>query len=217
LELAGKLQVVIDPDVTAADPNATYEIGYDETEGYAYVALISDVPDLSTYAFSLNVDTPALAGEDTSMEVTLATDVLNDVGYDLVGISYEATGPGDVTITKIDTELWLVEGFVLTADYSQAVNYTLNFSNCGEYTITFSCYEIGDEENPFAQDSVLVNVSLYGDVNGDYSVDLLDLVFVRNRLFSEDPGDAAADVNKDGSISLDDLIEVRNNLGAACE
>ena len=48
-------------------------------------------------------------------------------------------------------------------------------------------------------------------------VDLLDLVFVRNRLFSEDPGDAPADVNDDGTIDLEDLIEVRNNLGAECE
>jgi len=217
LELTGKLQVAIDDAVIAADPNAAYEIGYDTTGGYAYVALISYVPDLSTYAFSFNVDTQALAGEDTNMEVTLATDVLNDVGYDLVGVSYETTGPGNVTITKVDTELWPGEGFVLPADYSQAVNYTLHFSNCGEYTITFSCYEIGDEENPFAQDSVVVNVSLYGDANGDYTIDLLDLVFVRNRLFSEDPGDAAADVNGDGSIGLDDLIEVRNKLGSTCQ
>jgi len=56
-----------------------------------------------------------------------------------------------------------------------------------------------------------------GDVNEDCIVDLRDLVFVRNRLFSEDPGDAAADVNKDGFINLEDLIIVRNNLGATCE
>jgi len=39
-----------------------------------------------------------------------------------------------------------------------------------------------------------------GDANQDCMVDLLDLVFVRNRLFSEDPGDAPADVNDDGTI-----------------
>jgi len=58
---------------------------------------------------------------------------------------------------------------------------------------------------------------VYGDANRDGKVDILDLVFVRNRLFSEDPDDAAADVNNDGFIDLNDLIEVRNQLGAACE
>jgi len=59
-----------------------------------------------------------------------------------------------------------------------------------------------------------------GDANFDCKVDLLDLVFVRNRLFAEidDLSDNwQADVNEDGAIDLDDLIMVRNLLGTECQ
>jgi len=57
-----------------------------------------------------------------------------------------------------------------------------------------------------------------GDANQDCMVDLLDLVYVRNQLFTEiDENNATADVNEDEAIDLQDLIEVRNNLGAECE
>jgi len=54
-----------------------------------------------------------------------------------------------------------------------------------------------------------------GDVNRDWAVDILDLIYVRNRL-GADPttGDnARADANGDGRINILDLIFVRNRLG----
>jgi len=58
-----------------------------------------------------------------------------------------------------------------------------------------------------------------GDANLDCKVDLLDLVFVRNRLFTdvEEGNNWQADVNEDDSIDLEDLITVRNLLGTECE
>jgi hypothetical protein len=54
-----------------------------------------------------------------------------------------------------------------------------------------------------------------GDVTGDGTVNIFDLIFVRNHL-NEDPlsGDVwhRADVNRDGRINVLDLIVVRNNL-----
>jgi len=59
---------------------------------------------------------------------------------------------------------------------------------------------------------------LYADADQNCKVDLLDLVYVRNRLFETvTPENESADVNDDGFIDLEDLIEVRNNLGAVCE
>ena len=56
---------------------------------------------------------------------------------------------------------------------------------------------------------------LLSDVNHDGSVNILDLIAVRNAV-GQDPAEtgSAADVNGDGKINIIDLIVVRNNIGA---
>ena len=57
-----------------------------------------------------------------------------------------------------------------------------------------------------------------GDTNGDCSVNILDLILVRNRL-GADPatGDNwKADLNRDGKINILDIIAVRNRLNTKC-
>ena len=59
---------------------------------------------------------------------------------------------------------------------------------------------------------------LYGDANDDCCVNVLDLIFVRNRL-GKDPASGdnwKADINQDGSINVLDLIRTRNVIGAQC-
>jgi len=60
--------------------------------------------------------------------------------------------------------------------------------------------------------------TLAEDATGDCVVNILDLIFVRNRVNrdvnSED--NWKADVNADGKISILDLIAVRNNINAKC-
>jgi len=57
-----------------------------------------------------------------------------------------------------------------------------------------------------------------GDVDGNCKVDLLDLLFIRNRLGqSSSTGENwRADVNGDGEINVLDLIFVRNRLNGRC-
>jgi len=57
-----------------------------------------------------------------------------------------------------------------------------------------------------------------GDANMDCKVNILDLIFVRNRLNqSVDTGDNwQADVNEDGKINILDLIFTRNHLNTTC-
>jgi len=57
-----------------------------------------------------------------------------------------------------------------------------------------------------------------GDANGDCKVNILDLIYVRNRLNQNpDTGDNyMADVNEDGRINILDLIYVRNRLNTKC-
>ena len=54
-----------------------------------------------------------------------------------------------------------------------------------------------------------------GDADHSLDVDILDLIFIRNRL-NEDPASGdnwSADVNNDGAINILDLIYARSTLG----
>jgi len=56
------------------------------------------------------------------------------------------------------------------------------------------------------------------DVNGDCRVNVLDLIFIRNRLNADVNTDDnwKADVNQDDKINVLDLIYVRNRLNTGC-
>jgi len=57
-----------------------------------------------------------------------------------------------------------------------------------------------------------------GDANGDCRVNILDLIFIRNKLnLDVATGDNwRADVNQDTRINILDLIYVRNKLNTQC-
>lgn len=78
-------------------------------------------------------------------------------------------------------------------------DYFWNYDNRGLKLAQFRFYEIPTDVEA---DS--------GDVNGDASVDLLDLVTVAASYGSE--GSSAADANGDGYVDLFDLVLVGNNL-----
>jgi len=66
---------------------------------------------------------------------------------------------------------------------------------------------------------IVFGTPLEGDANMDCKVNILDLIFVRNRLNQDvDTGDNwQADANSDGKINILDLIYVRNRLNSRCE
>jgi len=104
-------------------------------------------------------------------------------------------------------------------------------------TETSPCIDAGDPASSYANEPApngrRINMGFYGntaqasksagwpipgDVNGDCKVNVLDLIFVRNRLnTSISTGDNwLADVNSDGKINVLDLIYVRNRLNTRC-
>lgn len=86
-----------------------------------------------------------------------------------------------------------------------------------QYTYTFSSWSpeisvvTSDKTYTAVYDS-LENL-IYGDVNGDGTVDISDYIGVANRILGHTPdgfNEAAADVNDDGSIDISDYIGVAN-------
>jgi len=241
LETAGKLvydiSALLPPEgnggvKSLSENGITVFIDFDGT--HTYVVLEVETADYSTYAFSYDQPDPIYAGVDTDISLTFATAEAGTLTYDNVRFSLEATGPEGstvaVSITDEENETYSfdnsgswgpVDGYVLLLDGTMLFDVTFNFSDIGEYNITFRCYEVGTDVT-VATGELPVSVieePLYCDANSDGVVDLLDLVFVRNRLFEAvgEGDNQQADVNDDGSIDLEDLIEVRNNLGAVRE
>jgi hypothetical protein len=111
----------------------------------------------TTYKFDYEVPDLFVAREETVVPVTFETDVLGNVGYDNVRFKFSATGPGDVIFKAKDSEeheytfvnsgFWGPSaGFDLPASYTATTNWTLNFSEPGEYTINFSLIAAPDGE-----------------------------------------------------------------------
>jgi hypothetical protein len=109
----------------------------------------------STYKFVYDVPAVVVALEETPVPVTFETDELGDVGYSGVRFKFDATGPGDVIFKATDSEevehtfvnsgFWgPLDGYNLTADYSATTDWSMNFSEPGQYNITFSLIEAPD-------------------------------------------------------------------------
>ena len=92
-----------------------------------------------------------------------------------------------------------------------------SFTQAGICTVTFT---VSNQTSSALQTvRVIVHNRPLGDVDDSGVVDILDLLYVRERL-GRDPathGDWLADVNEDGNINLLDLIAARSNFGARAE
>ena len=114
-------------------------------------------PVVSTYKFSYEVPADVVAGKEVVVPVTFKTDVKGDIGYEGVRFKFTAQGSGDVTFKAKDSNndeytftnegYWGPPGgFDLPAAYSATTEWTLVFSEAGDYTITFSLIDADTEE-----------------------------------------------------------------------
>jgi predicted ester cyclase len=114
-------------------------------------------PVASTYKFSYEVPADVVAGQEVEVPVTFKTDVKGDIGYEGVRFKFTAQGPGDVTFKAVDSNevehtftnegYWGPPGgFDLPAEYEATTDWTLVFSEAGDYTITFSLIDADTEE-----------------------------------------------------------------------
>ena len=125
----------------------------------------------STYKFSYTVPEEIIEGEEVAIDVTFATDVKGDSGYDKVRFKFVATGPEGATVTFKATDTNNVEyiftnegvwgpetGFALPAEYTATTNWKLTFDKAGEYTITFKLVDLEDNEAVIAEGSETITV-----------------------------------------------------------
>ena len=113
---------------------------------------------------------------------------------------------GDVSVTNATATSVAITGTSLEIGLSGAVDGSL-------VTVSFPGIVDVTEQYPVLVQDTLCFGALKGDANGDKSVNIFDLVTVRNAL--NQPVTAAnfrGDVTADNAINIFDLVTVRNNL-----
>ncbi len=128
------------------------------------------------------------AGGPTQIILTFSTAVAPDAGSSSVGTLSHGPEPHQKTITL-----------------SGVVN-----PSCLEIVVSGITSSAG---TPMAGDALVWLRVLAGDVSGDGSVNILDLVQIRNQLNqSATAANFHTDVTVDGTVNILDLVNVRNNL-----
>jgi hypothetical protein len=88
----------------------------------------------------------------------------------------------------------------------------------GNFTFTATAESVAGETNTGDNTfSVVVTVTIPGDINGDFQVRLSDLVLLANAYGSTpqmpSKWNPNADINGDGKVSLSDLVLMANHYG----
>ncbi len=92
------------------------------------------------------------------------------------------------------------------------------FSTCGKYDITFYAKDSEGNISLPAATSVIQNIGMTGNVNGDCEVDLADVLLVLKVLAEEDAGliqdhaASGADVNGDHKIGMEEAIHILRHV-----
>ncbi len=153
----------------------------------------------STYAFDFDLPADVCPHSVVLTEVTFMTDVAGVYGYNNVRFKIDATGPGDVHFSATDSAGNLIEfvnngfwgpasGFELPAVYEATTEWSLLFTQGGDYEITFSLIDAPD-----------------GDIIADFTETVEIEVFDEPLLQFAVNGNAIAEGHVENLIYGDDL------------
>jgi hypothetical protein len=184
------------------------------------------------YIYSDDPDTPGkpvtLCGNGVLPTISLSPTSLNpscQEGTNATSDTFQVwnSGNGTLSYTISETVDWLsvTPSSGTSAGSADKKTHTVSYTTSGlpaktyhgEITISDPSASNNPQKIP-----VTLTVILPGDVNSDCAVNILDLIFIRNRL-RQDPSSGdnwKADANRDGEINILDLIFVRNQLGTKC-
>jgi len=159
------------------------------------------------------VELPALAHHQAYGEIRLSVTYLRDLHQDpevVVDNAADVSGPMDPICVEPDMigGAWFTTGSVWAA-----------IGGASPPVIRIVASYHGSLIDRLELDvQVIRSWPIPGDANFDCRVNVLDLIYVRNRIGqSVDSGDNwTADVNEDGEINVLDLIYVRNRLNTFC-
>ncbi len=177
----------------------------------SYPSIHTHIPDLQSRGVQVDFDSrgPAtlhkISGELTASDNVMIVEVrdANDLPFAGVPVTFSVISGGG-TLGVTDT----------TTDIEGRAQSQLNFGSDGE-TNRVEVSAAGIEERlTFEAISDAEPPQVSADVNGDQSVNILDLVFVASRL-GEQGADLAADVNGDGVVNILDLVAVAGMLDNA--
>jgi surface antigen len=135
-----------------------------------------------------------------------------------------------VAVTTADGELWKAGAPTQTIGQGSSGSFTAVGDTWAEHAGTWQVDRIEIQDTSGTWYSVNLNgrsmpsfdvvVTVPGDLNGDYVVDIYDLVIVGNH-FGEDPDDprvdSRADANRDGEVDIFDLVLVGGHFGDVFE
>ncbi|NLX23985.1 MAG: hypothetical protein GXY55_20220 [Phycisphaerae bacterium] len=158
--------------------------------------------DLLTPPSGRSVSVENRAGGPTLVVVGFDVPIQGVGGLDVADVALASTGmAGTITDVAInETEL----SVQITGATSPA-RVELGFPGIAH----------ADSEAAVAEETLCFGV-LVGDANGDESVNIFDLVTVRNSLNMQvSASNFRSDANADGSINIFDLVSTRNNLNTA--
>ena len=182
-------------------------------------------------------DTTAAAGFTYTYWITAAADAS---GVRESGLSASDTGwlrvVHTLSVTSAPVAGFSIGGsrqgvteYTATCDDSETVNLCAPvLSNIGGIEYIFIRWRLDGADQPHAQTNLTLvmnaaraaemKATVYGDVNDDCQVNILDLILVRNLLGqpTETGDNWRADLNSDGRINILDMILVRNRLGVHC-
>ena len=182
---------IIAGDATVSGGMAYVSLSYESTQEVAGIQFtISDEPDVATaVAF------------DADDDVFMASS--NDSGGDVTGVFFSISGAA-LPATD-ETTQFAVLTYELSAELSAGDVVELHFTDV-------VCSSTAGTSIPaMGVDGSISDGGMPGDVNGDGSINVQDIILVVN-LILDGGFNAAADVNGDGSINVQDIILIVNMI-----
>ena len=153
------------------DADLTVKLASTEWEAILTIFRGEKWPIASTYKFSYTAPAEITENEEVDIDVTFATDVKGDHGYDKVRFKFAANGPDGANVTFKATDsneaehtfinegVWGPEtGFPIPAEYTATTNWRVTFDKAGNYTITFKLGNLKDNEAVIAEGSEPITV-----------------------------------------------------------
>ena len=167
--------------------------------------------------------------KDTAGAIGSASTIINysTAAFDVSNVNVEAGAPG-MTVATWTTSVaaqgsirFRVMGTTEWTTVSETVVRTAHSITFAGIAYDGTVYQMVVVNNEIAEAAFFYPETwpIPGDANLDCRVNILDLIFIRNRLNQNvNTGDNwKADVNSDGRVNILDLIFVRNRLNTSCQ